>query len=46
MKLKKKEFYKNALFIAVNNENTEIVKLLLKNDKINPNLLNVLNFNI
>lgn len=34
-------FYEAPLFIAVNKENTEIVKLLLSCDKINVNISNI-----
>ena len=35
-------FYKTALYLAVEKENIEIVKLLLTNDKLDINLLNIL----
>lgn len=36
-------FYKTALFAAVEKENVEIVRILLTNDKIDVDVLNVLN---
>ena len=36
-------FYKTALFLAVEKENIEIVKLLLTNDKLDINIINILN---
>ena len=33
--------YKTALYYAIENENIEMVKLLLTNDKIDVNILNV-----
>ena len=33
--------YKTALYLAVEKENIEIVKLLLTNDKLDINLLNI-----
>ena len=41
----KKIFYETALYLAVDNENIEIIKLLLNNDKLDPNALSVFNFN-
>ena len=37
MKLKKKKINKSALYIAIENENIEIVKLLLSDSRINVN---------
>lgn len=34
-------FYKTALFVAVEKENTEIVKLLLTKEDIDVNILNI-----
>ena len=34
--------YKTALYLAVEKENPEIIKLLLSNDKIDVNILNIL----
>ena len=34
--------YKTALYLAVEKENSEIIKLLLSNDKIDVNILNIL----
>ena len=36
-------FHKSALYLAVEKENIEIVKLLLTNDKLDINILNILN---
>ena len=36
-------FYKTALYLAVEKENIEIVKLLLMNDKLDINIINILN---
>ena len=36
-------FYKTALYLAVEKENIEIVKLLLTNDKLDINIINILN---
>ena len=36
-------FYKTALFTAVEKGNVEIIKLLLANDKIDVNILNIIN---
>ena len=36
-------FNKTALYLAVEKENIEIVKLLLTNDKLDPNILNIKN---
>ena len=36
-------FYKTALFLAVEKESIEIVKLLLTNDKLDINIINILN---
>ena len=33
---------KSALMYAVERNNLEIIKLLLQNDKINPNIINIL----
>ena len=35
--------YKTALYLAVEKENIEIIKLLLNNDELDINLLNILN---
>ena len=35
------KFYKTALYLAVEKENIEIVKLLLTNDKLDINILNI-----
>ena len=43
MKLKKKNIYKSALYLAVEKGNIEIVKLLLKNNKIDANFTFILN---
>ena len=37
MKLKY-SFYKTALYLAVEKDNIEIIKLLLENEKANPNI--------
>ena len=37
-------FYKTALYLAVENESIDIIKLLLSNDKIDVNILNILIF--
>ena len=34
--------YKTALYLAVEKENIEIIKLLLKNDKLDINIINIL----
>ena len=34
--------YKTALYLAVEKENVDIIKLLLSNDKIDINILNIL----
>lgn len=39
-------FFKAPLYIAVEKENTEIVKLLLKNYKLNVNVINILNLKL
>ena len=36
-------FYKTVLFTAVEKGNVEIIKLLLANDKIDVNILNIIN---
>ena len=36
-------FYKTALYLAVEKENVEIIKLLLTNDKLDINLKHILN---
>ena len=36
-------FYKTALYLAVEKENIEIIKLLLNNDKLDINIINILN---
>lgn len=36
-------FYLTSLYLAVENENIEIIKLLLTNDKLNINILNISN---
>ena len=36
------KFYKTALYLAVEKENLEIVKVLLTNDKIDINIINIL----
>ena len=36
-------FHKTALYLAVEKENIEIIKLLLTNDQLDINLLNILN---
>ena len=41
MKLKY-DFIKTSLYLAIEKENTEIIKLLLTNDKIDINIYNVL----
>ena len=38
-------FYETALYLAVENENIEIVKLLLSNDNINVNVGYIFNYN-
>ena len=43
MELKKILFYKTALYRAVEKENIDIIKLLLVNDKIDLNIINILN---
>lgn len=35
---------KTSLFLAIENDNNEIAKLLLSNDKINPNIICILIF--
>ena len=35
------KFYKTALYLAIENENIEIVKLLLNNDKTDVNLQHI-----
>ena len=40
------DFNKTALYLAVEKENIEIVKLLLTNDKLDINLGFILNYNI
>lgn len=35
-------FYENAFLLAVENNNFEVVKLLLLNDKIDPNMYAIL----
>lgn len=37
----KQNFYKNPLYIAVGNENIEIVRILLMNDELDVNYLNI-----
>ena len=37
------QFYKTAFYLAVQEENIEKVKLLLNDDKLDINLLNILN---
>ena len=39
-------FYKTPLYFAIEKENIEIIKLLLTNDKLNINILNILNIYI
>lgn len=39
----KKRIYVTVLLLAVVKENIEIIKLLLNNDKINPNIRNISN---
>lgn len=39
MKLKKNNFYKTAMHIAVEDNDVEIVRLLLANEKININMI-------
>ena len=34
-------FYKTALYLAIEKENLEIIKLLLMNEKIDINILNI-----
>ena len=41
--IKNQQIHKSALFLAIEKENIEIVKLLLINDKIDVNFLNVFN---
>ena len=36
-------YYKTALYLAIEKENIEIVKLLLTNDKLDINVINILN---
>ena len=36
--------YKTALYLAIEKENLDIIKLLLSNDKIDVNILSILNF--
>lgn len=42
MSLPYQDIYQTALFVAVLSNKTEIVKLLLKNDKIDVNVINIL----
>ena len=35
---------KTSLYLAVENENIEIIKLLLSNDKVDPNIPTIFNF--
>ena len=42
MKFIYKKLYETALYLAIEKENIEIVKLLLTNDKIDVNILNIL----
>ena len=41
MKFKYNVIYKTALYLAVEKENIEIIKLLLTNDKLDINLINI-----
>ena len=41
----KKLFYITALYLAVQRGNIEIIKLLLSNDKIDPNIICILQSN-